>query len=88
MRVVVDTSTLVSALLWSGLPRHLLTAAERGQITPYTSPALLDELAGVLARPKFALRLSALRFSLSRSTCSTVCIAMGYVDGSKSSCYL
>ena len=63
MRVVVDTSTLVSALLWPGLPHHLLIAAEGGKITPYTSPGLLDELAGVLARPKFALRLSARRVS-------------------------
>ena len=61
MRVVADTSIMVSALLWSGPPHHLLTAAECGEITPYTSPVLLDELAGVLARPKFALRLSTRR---------------------------
>ena len=44
MRVVADTSIMVSALLWSGPPNRLLRAAERGLITLYTSPILIDEL--------------------------------------------
>ena len=61
MRVVADTSVVVSALLWMGLPHRLLTAAEAGRIDLYTSPVLVEELAGVLIRPKFAARLRALR---------------------------
>lgn len=64
MRAVADTSTVVSALLWSGLPHHLLTAAEARDVTLYTSPVLLDELAGVLARPKFVGRMSARQVSV------------------------
>jgi len=59
--VVADTSVLVSALLWRGLPHRLLVAAEAGRLTLYSSPPLIEELAGVLRRPKFAARLQARR---------------------------
>ena len=61
MRIVADTNVLVSALLWCGPPRDLLIAAEHGVITLWTSPALLDELSGVLVREKFSQRLRRLR---------------------------
>ena len=64
MKVVADTSVVVSALLWPGLPHRILIAAETGAITLYTSPALLDEWAGVLARSKFSMRLSARRVTV------------------------
>lgn len=64
MRVVADTNVLVSALLWSGLPHRLLAIAEAGHLTLYTSPVLIQELAGVLSRQKFASRLDALRVSV------------------------
>lgn len=60
MRVVADTNVLVSALLWSGTPHRLLAFAESGRLALYTSPALIDELAGVVVRHRFAARLSAL----------------------------
>lgn len=60
MRVVADTGVLVSALLWEGVPYRLLAEAEKGRICLYTSPVLLEELAGVLARTKFAIRLESL----------------------------
>jgi len=43
MRVVADTNVLVSALLWTGAPHHVLRAAEAGSVTLYTSLELLDE---------------------------------------------
>ena len=61
MRVVADTNVLVSALLWSGAPHRLLALAETSRIALYTSPALIDELAGVLARHHFTARLNVLR---------------------------
>lgn len=57
MRVVADTNTVVSGLLWHGPPRQLLEAARAGTITLVTSAALLDELERVLARPKFSARI-------------------------------
>lgn len=58
MRVVADTNTLVSGLLWQGNPRRVLDAARAGALQMYTTAALLAELEEVLQRPKFAQRLS------------------------------
>ena len=54
MRLAIDTNVVVSGLLWMGNPGRLLEAAALGQITLYTSPALLAELATTLATPKLA----------------------------------
>lgn len=59
MRVVLDTNVIVSGLLWGGPPRRLLDLARRNTIILYTSAVLLDELAEVLAREKFAVPLAA-----------------------------
>ncbi len=45
---------VVSALLWEGTPGQLITLARDGEIQLFTSQALLDELAGVILRRKFA----------------------------------
>jgi putative PIN family toxin of toxin-antitoxin system len=57
VRVVVDTNTLVSGLLWSGPPHQLLNAVRERRITLYSSTALVAELAEVLAREQFSRRL-------------------------------
>lgn len=54
MRLVLDTNTVISGLLWQGTPGRLIDAAQTKSITLYTSVALLTELRGVLAREKFA----------------------------------
>lgn len=57
MRVVLDTNTLVSAVLSSiGSPRRLLNGARAQQFELYTSPVLIAELHDVLSREKFASR--------------------------------
>lgn len=58
MRVVADTNTVVSALLWGGLPAEILAAARTQRITLFTSAALIAELEDVLGRDKFAARLA------------------------------
>jgi putative PIN family toxin of toxin-antitoxin system len=58
VRLVLDTNTVISGLLWSGSPRQVLDAARQDLITLLTSPALLAELEDVLQRPKFAQRLA------------------------------
>lgn len=59
MRVVPDTNIVISALLWRGNPRRVLDAARDGIIELFTSPVLLEELADVLRRERFAKRLEA-----------------------------
>ncbi|MBV6417340.1 MAG: hypothetical protein CMLOHMNK_02001 [Steroidobacteraceae bacterium] len=49
MRIVADTNTVVSGLLWQGPPRQIINAAREQRITLHTSLFLLAELAD--ARP-------------------------------------
>jgi len=58
MRVVADTSTVVSGLMWWGKPRQVLDATRAHTISLFTSAALLAELEDVLNREKFARRLA------------------------------
>jgi len=64
VRIVVDTNVYVSGLLWTGLPHTLLSAAETGQLTLVTTPTIIEEVRNVLARPKFAARMSTLTTSI------------------------
>jgi putative PIN family toxin of toxin-antitoxin system len=57
--VVIDTSTLVSGLLWAGLPHRLVELVEAGEITLCATEETLAELHGVLSRPKFEGRIHA-----------------------------
>lgn len=57
MRVVADTNTVVSGLLWHGPPREVLDAARTGKIELFTSSILLAELEDVLGRDKLSKRL-------------------------------
>ena len=59
MRLVLDTNTVISGLLWNGPPRRLLDAAISGTVDLYTSAVLATELRDVLAYPKLARRLAA-----------------------------
>jgi putative PIN family toxin of toxin-antitoxin system len=59
MRIVADTNTVLSGLLWQGPPRRLLDLARQRAFTLCTSPTLLAELAEVIARDKFVDRVLA-----------------------------
>ncbi len=63
MRVVVDTNVLVSALLWGGTPKQFLELAVEADIEFLTSDTLLEELARVLSRAKFAAKLAGQQIS-------------------------
>jgi len=54
-RVVLDTNTLVSALLFRGRLSWLREAWQRGQVRPILCHATASELLRVLAYPKFRL---------------------------------
>jgi len=49
----LDTNVLISALLFEGTPQTVLRAAIAGKFELVLSPAIIQELATVLARPKF-----------------------------------
>jgi putative PIN family toxin of toxin-antitoxin system len=58
VRAVADTNTVVSAFLWGGTPAEILTAARDQTLSLFTSAPLIAELEDVLARDKFAARIS------------------------------
>jgi uncharacterized protein len=53
VRAVIDTNTLFSGLFWHGNPHRLIEWMRDGTLALVSSPGLLDELADVLARPRF-----------------------------------
>ena len=55
MRIVADTNTLVSGFGWGGPPGQVVDTVLSGQVTLVISPALVGELARVLAYPKLAV---------------------------------
>ena len=55
MRVVLDTSALVSALLFTGISSELVALWQNGSITLLLSRDFLDEYLRVLGYPKFEL---------------------------------
>ena len=54
MRVVLDTNTALSGLVWGGPPGVLMDAARDGRIRLFSSVPLIAELQGVLSRHKFS----------------------------------
>jgi putative PIN family toxin of toxin-antitoxin system len=59
VKLVVDTNVLVSGTLWDGPSAQLLEALESERYKLVLSSELLGEYAEVLARDKFAERISA-----------------------------
>lgn len=55
MRAVLDTNTLISALLFSGTASRLVPLWQARRITVLVSKAILQEYLRVLAYPKFHL---------------------------------
>ena len=64
MRVVLDTNTVVSGFLWDNAPRALIEAAIDERIQIFTCAALIEELAAVLPRQRFAQRLTEKQLSV------------------------
>jgi putative PIN family toxin of toxin-antitoxin system len=55
VRVVLDTSAVISALLFSGVSSKLVSLWQNGLITPLLSREVLDEYLRVLSYPNFEL---------------------------------
>lgn len=56
-KVVLDTNTLISGLLWDGNEAKIIEKAEKGEIQLFTALKILEELKGVLERNKFTGKL-------------------------------
>jgi uncharacterized protein len=52
VRLVLDTNTALSGLLWGGPPRRLIQAARSGEIGIVSSVVPLTELRDVLGQSK------------------------------------
>jgi putative PIN family toxin of toxin-antitoxin system len=65
LRLVLDTNTALSGLIWGGFPGRLIDAAVSGQVQLISSVPLLSELGGVLGRPKFLQSVLKQGFSVS-----------------------
>jgi len=63
VRVVIDTNIWVSGMLWRGLPWQLLRLAEQGAVELCMAPAMLAELAEVLAYERLQPRLVELKLN-------------------------
>jgi len=57
LRLLLDTNTAVSGLIWQGVPGQLIDEAVLGRIQLISTEALLDELREVLLRPKFKKKM-------------------------------
>jgi putative PIN family toxin of toxin-antitoxin system len=66
VRLVLDTNTVVSGLLWDKTASLLIKAALQGRVEIFTSQALLLELEDVLPRRKFARRVFASGLSIAQ----------------------
>jgi putative toxin-antitoxin system toxin component, PIN family len=64
VRLVLDTNTIISGLLWQGTPGKLLEAAQTGRVSLFTTVPLLAELQGVLNREKFAHQIKVRGFTV------------------------
>jgi len=58
VRLVLDTNTVISGLLWSNAPSRLIEAGLLGTVELFTTRALLLELEDVLPRRKLARRVA------------------------------
>jgi len=61
MRAVLDTNTVISALLFSGIASRLVAVWQLGAFRPLLSKEILDEYVRVMAYPKFELSPAEIR---------------------------
>ena len=73
-RLVLDANVLISGLLWTGTPNAILAAADAGRAVLVVSPSIIDEVRGVLGRPKLARRIAELGTSIDELMASLVAV--------------
>jgi putative PIN family toxin of toxin-antitoxin system len=65
MTVVLDSNVVLSAFLYGGRPKQIFQMVLSGSIQLASSEALLNEIRGVLQRPKFGLNTQFIQTILS-----------------------
>jgi len=65
MTVVLDSNVVLSAFLYGGRPKQIFQMVLSGSIQLASSEALLNEVRGVLQRPKFGLNTQFIQTMLS-----------------------
>jgi uncharacterized protein len=66
-RWAVDTNVPVSAFLWQGTPGRVIDLAGEKEVQLFTSRALIDELAAMLAKKKLHKQVSATGLTVAAS---------------------
>lgn len=74
-RVVLDTNTLISGLLWDGNESMVIEKAEKKEIKLFISYQMLEELEGVLKREKFSKRLEGKEYTVEKAVAKIALIA-------------
>ncbi len=74
-RVVLDTSTLISGLLWDGNEATVIEKAESRTIRLFISHHLLEELEAVLKRDKFSNKLKGKEYTVEKAVAKIALIA-------------
>ena len=68
MRVVLDTNVIISALVFGGKPRSILQRIMRAEVDLTPSEPIVEELTGVLRRPKFGFPPEVIRATVGELT--------------------
>jgi len=74
-KVVLDTNSLVSALLWDGNEAKIIEKAEKKEIQLFISQEILEELEGVLKREKFIKRLESREYTVEKAVAKIALIS-------------
>ncbi|MCR4293064.1 MAG: putative toxin-antitoxin system toxin component, PIN family [Candidatus Kuenenia sp.] len=74
-KVVLDTNTLISALLWDGNEAKIIEKAGKKKIHLFISQEILEELEGVLKREKFIKRLESREYTVEKAVAKSALIS-------------
>ncbi|MDR3329616.1 MAG: putative toxin-antitoxin system toxin component, PIN family [Prevotellaceae bacterium] len=55
MTLTLDTNMFISSFFWGGNPRKIIERIIEGEDELYVADGILDEVASVMARPKFSV---------------------------------
>ena len=74
-KVVLDTNTLISGILWDGNEARVIEEAENNKVQLFISQKLLQELEGVLKREKFNRKLEGKESTVEQAVAKIALIA-------------
>ncbi len=74
-KVVLDTNTLISGILWDGNEARVIEEAENNKVQLFISQKLLKELEGVLKREKFTRKLEGKESTVEQAVAKIALIA-------------